>query len=192
MNCLRLDQIYQFLENDLPDLEISAIQKHIAQCPRCHQAVANRQKLTQASESLPFLDVPSGFSHQIMSRIFPQTLPISRSLITAAAGAGVIFVTTLLIFIASGQNLVNVLMAMNQSVLNSLQDLSVFFAKFIKLALLFIKMIIQFAGYFVAGLTHMTTIIGPEFQIAFVFITLLISGTLFYGLKRKFFLGEKQ
>ena len=191
MNCLRLDQIYPYLENDLPDAEITAIREHIAQCPRCHQAVEDRQMLIQAVESLPPLETPVDFSHQVMSRIFPQTLPLVRSLATAAAGSGVIFLFTLIIFIASGQNLVNVLMTMNQSVLNSIQSLSVLFAKFMKLAFLFAKMIIQFARYFIDGLTRLTTIIGPEFQIILVLITLLLSATLFYGLKRKFSFGEK-
>jgi hypothetical protein len=191
MNCLNLYQIHQYLENELTEPENSSIREHIAHCPHCKHALEDRQTLLQAVESLPYLETPPDFTQQVISQIFPQTIPLARSLATAVAGSCAIFLTTIIIFIASGQNLVNVLMAMNQSVLNSIKHVSVFSAKLIKLAFLFVRIIIQLAGYLLNSLTHMSTVLGPEFQAFLVFITLLISGTLVFGLRRKLFLGEK-
>ena len=192
MSCLSLYQIYQYLENELTEPESASIQEHLTQCLRCKHAVEERQVLLQAAESLPYLETPPDFTHQVISQIFSQTLPLTRSLFALVAGSCIIFLSTLIILTASGQNLVNVLMTMNQSVLNSIKHVSVLLVKFLKLALLFTKMVIQLAGYFLNGLIRLPTILGPEFQVGLVLVVLFISGTLFFGLRRKFFFGEKQ
>jgi len=62
MSCLRLDQIYLYLEGQLPASEIKELEKHLASCLKCQEAVEERKVLLQASQTLPLLETPtSGF-----------------------------------------------------------------------------------------------------------------------------------
>ncbi len=51
MNCLFLDQVYLYLENELTHEESNSIAGHIASCEKCRNAVEDRRILMEAAES---------------------------------------------------------------------------------------------------------------------------------------------
>lgn len=96
MNCLRINQIYLFLEKELSPSENKKIEEHLASCPKCKKAMEEREFLHQAAESLPLWQTPPDFTHQIMAAIFPEKISL-RSWFTALAAG---FSSTVLILSA--------------------------------------------------------------------------------------------
>lgn len=63
MNCLRINQIYLYLEGELSPAENKSIEEHLSSCLICKKAVKERKLLLQASRSLPLWNTPPDFSH---------------------------------------------------------------------------------------------------------------------------------
>ena len=191
MKCLHVDQIYLFIEKELSLSETKKIEEHLASCTKCRNAVEERRILLQAAESLPALKIPSGFSAQVMSRIFPEKVSLLKWLVTAAAGFSTVILVLFLYLAISGQNLTHLLLNINHSFWSSIQDISVFLVKVVKLVSLLIGIIIKFAGFIFKGFAQLTTIINTDVQIILILITLIFSFFLLYGVRKKILTGEK-
>ncbi len=70
MTCLHIDQICLFIEKDLSLEEARKVERHLASCAKCRNAVDERRMLLQAAESLPVLQAPPDFPQQVMAKIF--------------------------------------------------------------------------------------------------------------------------
>ncbi|MFB0565525.1 MAG: anti-sigma factor [Candidatus Aminicenantaceae bacterium] len=192
MNCPSADQIYSYLENELTSSENKAIEKHLLICLKCRKALEVRKFLLQAIETLPSWQVPSGFSQQVMDRIFPVKVSI-RGWLTAFASGFVAFVLGFFIYVlATGQNLSSLLINLNQSLLEQAKSISLVFIKFFKLISVSLKIIHQLSGQFIKALTLLTTLFSPEVQIIIIIFTLILITFSIYGIGRKFLIGEKQ
>ena len=190
MKCLHSNQIYLYLEKELPLPETILIRDHLEKCPLCRKAVKERRAFIKAAESLPSLKVPPDFSSQIMRQIFPLKIPVRASILAVTACFSVMLTALFILFLSSGQNLVNMLISLNHSVLNFLKDVLVVSAKISKLAILLIKTISQCIQHLFNGLASLTSILGPEFQIILIILSLAIFTIIFYGLKKKLSIGE--
>jgi len=95
-----------------------------------------------------------------------------------------------ILFLRSGQNLVNILINLNHSVWNFFKHTLVLSAKISKLAVLLIKTISQCIQQIFNGLASLTSILGSELQIIFIILSLAIFTIIFYGLKKKLSIGE--
>jgi hypothetical protein len=184
MKCLHSNQIYLYLEKELPEPETALIRKHLKECPLCRKAVKERRVFIKAAESLPSLKVPQDFSKQVMGQIFLLKIPVRASILAVTACLSVMLTALLILFLRSGQNLVNILINLNHSVLNFLKDALVLSAKISKLAVLLIKIISQCIQQIFNGLASLTSILGPEFQVILIILSLVIFTIIFYGLKK--------
>ncbi len=191
MNCLTADSIYLFLEGDLSPAEASQARTHCARCATCRDAVAERRQLNRAARNLAAWPVPQNFSRQIMARIFPERLSLRRALGTAAAGTAGIVSALALVFLLSGLSLLNFLMSLNQSILGGLRDLALYGAKLIKLLTLLAKVFSRFTGFVWDNLAHLSGLPSPHLQAALIGITVLITLSLYFGVKRLLPAGEK-
>lgn len=191
MRCLRVDEIYLYLEKELSPSENKRVKEHLTFCPRCKNAVEERRILLQASESLPFWEAPPDFARQVIAQIFPKKVTLRQWLIAASAGLSSTTLTFLAFFALSGENLLEVLIGLGHRLLELLQTFSVFFIKAFKLAFLLIRIIIQFLGFFAEGFVRLSSILSPEAQIILIILTVIFSVTLFLGVRRKFMAGEK-
>lgn len=191
MNCLGVDQVYLFLEDGLNPSEKIRIEEHLASCSKCQNAVEDRRLLLQASNSLPFWDIPADFSRQVMERIFPSRVPIRKWIAVSAAG----FVSSVLVllayFLLSGRSLTGFLTSFGHSTLDLFRSVSVFFLKFVKLIALFIRIIVQIFEILIQFLARLTTIISPEVQIILITLTIILSTSLLLGVRRKLLSGDK-
>lgn len=191
MRCLRVDEIYLYLEKELSPSEHKKIEEHLAFCSKCKNTVEERKILVQASETLPLWETPPGFTRQVMAQIFPVKISI-RSWVTAtAAGFSSIILMLLAFFLISGENLADLLIGLGHWLLSLLRNISVLLVKLFKLASLLIKIILQFSRLLFDGYTHLTTILSPEVQIILITLTLILSAILIYGVRRKLMIGEK-
>jgi hypothetical protein len=150
-----------------------------------------RRQLNQAAQNLSAWPVPHDFARQIMARLFPERLSLRRALWTGAAGTVGIVSALFLVFLLSGLSLLNFLMSLNQSILSGLRDLTLYGAKLIKLLTLLAKVFTRFSGFMWDSLARLSGLPSPQLQAGLIGITVLLTISLYFGVKRLFPVGEK-
>lgn len=192
MKCLTIEQIYLYLEKELTSSENKSIEQHLTICSKCEEALDERRLFHRAIESLPAWQMPSGFTQQVMDRIFPVKVPIWGWL-TALAGGFLAFILTLGIYLlATGQNLSSIFINFSQTLWTQIKNLSLAFIKFFKLIYVILKIIRELVEHILSGFLQISTILGPEVQIPIIIFFILVSSFIVYGIRRKFLVGEKQ
>jgi hypothetical protein len=192
VKCLTVERIYSYLEKELSSSESKSIRQHLAGCLKCRKALEERRILHQTIEGLPSWQVPSGFTQQVMDRIFPAKAPLWGWL-AALAGGFVIFILSLGIYVlATGQNLSSIFINFSQTLWLQIKNLSLVFIKFFKLIYIILKIIRELIEHIFSGFLHISTILGPEVQIPITIILILSSSFIVYGIRRKLLFGEKQ
>jgi len=195
MNCLRMDQIYLYLEKELSPSETKGIEEHLVSCSKCQNAVAERRLLLRASESLPLWDPPADFSRQVMAHIFPDIFPdrvsIRKWIVASAVGFSSAALAFLAYFVFSGQSLLSFLTGLGRGALDLFRTVSVLVLKLVKLGSLLIRVIVRIFEILIQFFGHLTKMISPEMQIILITLTLILSVSLFFGVKRKYLTGEK-
>lgn len=191
MKCLSIEQIYLFIEKELPLSENKKIEGHLATCRKCKNALEERKHLLQASENLPLWQTPPDFTQQVMARIFPIRVPLSAWLTAAYAGFGSIILAIFILFLIIGQNFSSLLTSLNHSLWNFVRNLSPVFVKLFKVASLFIKTLQQFFEYIIKVFASLTTIISPQVQIIIITTAIILIAFSIYGIKRKILIGEQ-
>ncbi|MFC2169143.1 anti-sigma factor family protein [Acidobacteriota bacterium] len=191
MKCLQIDQIYLYLENELPASDVKKIDTHLSSCTKCRQAVEERRFLLEAAENLPVLETPSDFSRQVMARIFPEkaAFRIWQTAVVAVFSSATL---TILAFIGlSGQNLPDFLVSILHALITHLRTLSLFLAKIAKLTSIALKIFLQFTEFLIKGFARLTSIISPEAQIFLFTLTVILFFSFLYGMRRIFLFGVK-
>ncbi len=191
MKCLSIEQIYLFMEKELPLSENKKIEEHLATCRKCKNALEERRHLLQASENLPLWQTPPDFTQQVMASIFPIRVPLSAWLTVAYAGFGSIILAIFFLFLVIGQNFSSLFTSLNHSLWSFVRNLSPVFVKLLKVASLFVKALQQFFEYIIKAFASLTTIINPQVQIIIITITIILIAFSIYGIKRKILIGEK-
>jgi hypothetical protein len=191
MSCLRIDQIYLYLEAELSPEETQSLKEHISSCIKCKTAVEEREFLVKASKSLPPLEIPSDFTQRVLDQIFPRITSLREWLTTAAIGISSAVLAFFAFYLLSGQNLAHLFINLNRMALNLFRNFIVVLAKAAKLISLVIKVFLKVGSMLVNGLASLTTLLNPEIQIILILLTIILSALLLYGAKRKFSAGEK-
>ena len=191
MTCLSVEQIYLYIEKELPPVKKREIQKHLTGCSKCQKAVEERKVLLQAAESLPVWETPLDFTQQVMARIFqPRVSPLAW-LGAVASGFASMILAVVLFALVTGQNFSDLLRGSYYAVLDAVKNLSPLFAKILKLVSLLLKILQQFGEFLVKGLTLLTSLISPQVQIIIIMAAIIITASSVYGLRKKLFIGEK-
>lgn len=192
MNCLLIEQIYLYLEKELSSPEKKKIEYHLTRCLKCRKALEERKILLQAAESLPSIEAPSDFTQRIMNRIFPAKVSIREWLLAFSLGFTIFLATSFIYLLASGQSLSSLFISLFHSRWNQGINISLIFAKLIKLISISLSTIRQILEALLHALSMLTTIISPEIKIIIITITLILTTFLIYGLRKKLAIGEKQ
>ena len=191
MNCLRIDQVYLFLEGELSPKEQRSIRDHISSCEKCHNAVEERRLLIEASQSLPAWETPQDFTQRVLAHIFPKRIAFRDWIITATIGLSSAVLAFFVVYLISGQNLADLFINLNRTVLNLFQNIVVVLVKTAKLISVGIQVIFKIGSLILKGFASLTTIMSPELQIGFIALTVAFIALLLFGAKRKLLAGEK-
>ncbi len=191
MTCLSIEQIYLYIEKELPSAKNKEIQKHLADCPKCQKTVKERILLVEAAENLAEWETPRGFTQQVMDRIFPTSVSPLAWLGAVASGCASLILAVVLFALVTGQNFSDLLRASYSTVLNVVKHLSPLIAKILKLVSLLFKILQQFGEFLVKILTVLTSLISPQVQIIIITLAIVLIASSLYGLRRKLFIGEK-
>lgn len=102
MSCLKWNEIYDYLENELSPEERDRVEKHLQSCSRCQQALSERQALLAGVNRLPRLELPEEFTSQVMAKL-PDLSPKKTWLVFLAGGLYFLFSLLLVFLIMAGQ-----------------------------------------------------------------------------------------
>jgi multisubunit Na+/H+ antiporter MnhF subunit len=191
MNCLRVDQIYLFLEGELSPKENRSIKAHLFSCEKCKKAVEDRKLLVEASQSLPAWKAPQELAHRVLANIFPKRIALRDWVVTAVLGLSSAVLAFFVVYLVSGQTLADLFINLNHTALNLFQNIVVLSVKAAKLISVGIQIILKIVSLIIKGLGSLTTILGPELQIGLILLTVIITALLLFGAKRKLLAGEK-
>jgi hypothetical protein len=190
MNCLSADLIYLFLEGDLSSTDELHIKDHLEECKACREAVEERRVLLEASQGLPIWNVPEDFTANVIKQIFPERAFSFKWIAAAGSTLAAASLTLFLYFIFSGQSTADIFVSISQTLLQFFQTTAVTFAKFFKFSYLFIRIIFQSLSSLLKSIAQVANFISPEIQILLVILTILLSVSLFFGVRRIFLSGE--
>jgi hypothetical protein len=191
MNCLRIDQIYLFLEGELTAEENRSMKAHISSCAKCQKAVEERKLLVQASQTLPVWETPNDFTARVLAHIFPKRISLRDWVVTVSTGLSSALLAFFVVYLISGQNLADLFINLNRTLFNLFQNIVVVLVKTAKLISVGVQVILKLGSLILKGLATFTTIISPEIQIGLMALTVVIAALLLFGVKRKLFAGEK-
>lgn len=191
MNCLSIDQIYLYLEGELPPEDNRSIKDHLSSCDKCQKAVEERKQLLEASQSLPLWETPRDFTARVLASVFPKRITLRGWLATASIGLSSAVLAFFAVYLISGQNLADLFINLNRTALNLFRNIVVVLVKAAKLISVGIQLILKIISLLLSGLASFTTILSPELQIGLIVLTVIIAALLLFGAKRKFLAGEK-
>jgi predicted anti-sigma-YlaC factor YlaD len=191
MSCLRVSDIYAYLEGDLSPAERGVTERHLGSCPRCREAVEERKVFSAAASSLPDLDVPAHFRERVMAKIVPVRRRLPVWLIAFAAGLASLILLLGIVVIFGNKNVLAVLGTLDHTFWGYAKNAAVFITK--------VATLISFAGKALSALSQalnrgvgfLAALISPGVQIFIITFSLVLLGALFYVLGKKFRMGEK-
>jgi anti-sigma factor RsiW len=191
MSCLKIADIYAYLEEDLSAAQREEIERHLSVCPRCREAVEERKVLAEAASSLPDVETPADFTERVMAKIAPAKRHFPAWL--AALGAGVSSLALFLVLAAvyRGESLLTLFARLNHSFWGYVKTPVVFLAKALTILALAGKVLSSLAQPVFKGLALLTTLIGPGTQIFIITLSVILFIALFCILRKKHMLGEK-
>ncbi len=191
MNCLRIDQVYLFLEGELSPEENRPIEDHLFSCEKCQKAVQERKLLVEASQNLPVWETPQDFTQRVLAHIFPKRITLRDWIVTASIGLSSAVLAFFVVYLISGQTLPDLFINLSSTVLNLFQNIVVMLVKTAKLISVGIQVILKLASLILKGFSSLTTILNPELQIGLIALTVVFTALLLFGAKRKLLDGEK-
>ena len=191
MTCLRVDQIYLFLEGELSPKENRSTKAHISSCEKCKKAVEERKLLIEASESLPAWEAPKELVQRVLANIFPKRITIRDWVVTVAIGLSSAVLAFFVVYLVSRQTLADLFINLNRTALNLFQNIVVLSVKAAKLISVGIQIIIKILSLIITGLGSLTTILDPQLQIGLILLTVVVTVLLLFGARRKLLAGEK-
>jgi anti-sigma factor RsiW len=191
MSCLKVAEVYAYLEDDLLPEQRADIEKHLKLCPKCRQAVEERRYLTEVASSLPALEVPDDLVRRVMVKISsrPSSLPVwLTAFIVGLSSLGLL---CLLLILSGGKSAFAILAGFNHSILIYLKNSTVWLAKAMALLASAGKVIQTLALAFFKGISLLTMLISPGIQVLVLTMTLAAFISLCLALKKKLLPGEK-
>lgn len=190
MNCLTIEEIYKYIDNELKDVERQKVEKHLSTCSRCLHAVEERKLFTQAAESLPDLKLPDDFSQAILNRIFPPKISIKGWLAAFAGGIASAAIAFAFFLILSGYDSATTLINIYRALIDTFRNISVLAAKFVKTTILLFKVMVKITGYGIKGIVGAANLLNTETQFILIVITIVLSMLLLIKVRRVMSKGE--
>jgi len=175
MNCLSVEEIYRYLENELQEPKRKAVEKHLSKCSSCSNAIKERNLIIQAAESLPDIDLPPDFSRRVLNQLFPQKISLRGWLAALSGGIGAALLSFTAYFMINGYDSAATLINFYRAILDAFRNLSVMAAKFLKTTTLLFKVLVKIAGYIIKGLVGAANLLNTEMQLVLIVLTFVFS-----------------
>ncbi len=180
MSCFSIEELYAYLDGDLPPGGARRVEAHAMACAECRAILEDRRGFLQAAESLPDFEIPDSFVSSIMARLEAVPAPQAKrypvwTWFAAAAAGGAAFLATLAgIALTSGQNLWEYLARLQHGLLEYLQGAATAVVHAVKYVQIFLEIAGQFATALADVFKRASAFLTPPVQAAFAVSTILI------------------
>jgi anti-sigma factor RsiW len=189
MNCLKSNDIYDFIEGRLAPERSEEMERHLGACPGCRRAAEERRRIAEAASGLPPFAVPDDFTDRVMARIAPLRIKPPAGLVILAAASSCLAVASA-ILIASGRSGLELISGASHALWGFVKSAAVFAAKAATLLTLLGKTLRPLAEAGYRGFAALTSFIGPGIQVMIFILALGLIVSLFFGLRKKLTLGD--
>jgi predicted anti-sigma-YlaC factor YlaD len=191
MNCPRPAEIHELLEGGLSPAERSAIESHLAACPRCRRRAAEWRAIEEAAAGLAPLDLPPDFPARVMTRIGRRSLSHGRRRMALAAGLGSAVLTAALAVFLAGDPLAGIsgLGPALGAALKTAAGIWAGLARFVTLLGDVLQPLLRTSGRVLFALAEVG---GPGLQALLITLSLGALASLAFGLRRYLFSGEQR
>ncbi len=195
MSCLRIEEIYGYLEAQLSAEDIRRVETHLRFCASCREALKDRQAFQRAADSLAPIPVPRDFAAAVMNRLPAVPAPPRRVRAwiwptAIAAGVSSFFLTLGGIALITGQDPGSLVIRAGGAIMSWLQVTAHAGAKLVKYILIAYKVIQEMAHALMDVLRRAASIVGPEALAAFGVGAVLLVGTGVFLWKRRWMFQE--
>jgi anti-sigma factor RsiW len=187
MICPVLDSIYEYLDGGLSAAERAAFEAHLAVCPGCRAALAERRAIAEAATTLPAIEVPADFAESIMSRLpagpaeealaARARVPRLAAVLTGASALGAVAIAVSMI---TGNGLFGIFLGFGRILQTTAVSSSQAILKAAKIAVHLGRMAVEFLSRLVEGFRIAASFIGPEGQI--IVVATVVAATLAAGI----------
>lgn len=191
MKCLSAEQIYSYIEEDLPEKKREIVHAHIAECEECRKALEERAFLLDTAESIPHWETPAEFTGKTMALLLPDKISVRKPLLKAAVGIFAAAIAGFSYLLISGQSLLLTAFGLSRLVLTSVKSFSIWVAKSVKLAYVVLKAIWEIGTLFLSEAAQFSHILKPEFRIILWVLAAAAYLSLFLGIRKTFSAGEQ-
>jgi anti-sigma factor RsiW len=190
MSCLKIADIYAYLEGDLAPGQRDQSEKHLSGCPRCRAAVEERRLLGEAFSGLPPLDLPADFTERVMAAVAPARRLLPAWLIILLSGSSAASLLFIL-FLRSGRNLLSFLSGIDNALWAYTKSAAVFAAKAVTLISTVGKALQPVGRAIGKTLFELASVFSPAALVAIVITICAMLTAFFYLLGKKFRPGER-
>ncbi len=190
MSCLKISDLYEYLEGGVSAKQANAIEEHLHVCPKCRRAVEERRLIALAASSLPPFEVPEDFPKRVISRL-PKLKHRRPSWLIALAGGSSFVILISVALIASGRSALEFFSSASHTFWESAKTVAVLTAKLAALVSLTGRTLRSLFEAGTKSLSVFTSLIHPGLQILFMALAVGILVSLYYGMRKKFSIGDE-
>ena len=180
MSCFSIEELYTYLDGEMPRDGSHPIEAHAMACAECRAILEDRRAFLQAASSLPDIEIPDSFVSSILARLEtvpapqPRRLPVWTWFAAVTAGGAAFLATLAGIALLSGRDLWEYLARLQHGLLQYLQGAATAVIHGIKYIQIFLKIAGQFATALADVFKRASAILTPPIQAAFAVSALLI------------------
>jgi anti-sigma factor RsiW len=189
MTCLKINDLYDYLEDGLSPERTKDIKEHLRSCRRCRRAVEERKLIAEAASALPAFEVPEDFPERVMARL-PQLKTRSSSWLIALVSVSSLLTLTSVVLIASGRSALEFLASASQTFWESAKTVAVLTAKLAALVSLTGRTFRSLFEAGIKGLSVVASLVHPGLQIFIFVLALGVLASLFFGVRKKLSIGD--
>ena len=178
MKCLRIEQIYDYLEGEVFPEKKLEIEKHISVCPKCFKIFMERKTLLEGIKEIHRIEPPSDFAEKIMDRILLPNISWLKVIIYSL-GTSFVFSLLLIILIkTTDQSISSLFRGFIHFSLETLKYITIFFAKLIKIINFILKISAQLIRELMTLISSATRL-ELRFQLIIILSFIIVSIIIF-------------
>ncbi len=190
-SCPRPENIYLYLEGELGPYDARKLEEHVDCCPACRDALAERRLLHEAFTTLTPFEVPAGFARSVMDGLPEPEVRKAGWLSPLVAAMTALAVGLLGFRIFTGQNVFDVLVAVNSFFGSVIAFATPLAARTLKLGNVLLDVAGDLLTVGFAGLETCARLLGTGGVVLVIGLGSLLSLLAFFGARRYLRQGEQ-
>jgi predicted anti-sigma-YlaC factor YlaD len=191
MSCPGSDRIGLYIEGEMDASERRLYEEHVAGCPQCREALADRRLFEQACSSLPAIEVPPHFARSVLDKLPPSPAPGFAWFASSVIAALALLTALLGYYLSTGESIVGVLDNLGRSGLAFVSLTVPLLAKVFSLGRVLIVLAGDMGAAFTRGLAVFFSLVRPGVFVLALLLGFGLALLVILGVKRYLVSGER-